>query len=102
MLVIAQKIAGYFDDRMCIPRDMSILSERAMDVEKDGTGVYQSYCTQNQQKPTNARIKLFQRTENLYPRTISNEKEVIDLLQSFTTHPVDVVTTSEKMTMAQQ
>ena len=26
MLVIAQKIAGYFDDRMCIPRDMSILS----------------------------------------------------------------------------
>lgn len=84
------------------PAEAVRISERAMDVEKDGTGVYQSYCTQNQQKPTNARIKLFQRTENLYPRTISNEKEVIDLLQSFTTHPVDVVTTSEKMTMAQQ
>ena len=50
-----------------------------MDVEASGTGLYQSYCTRDQQKPTSARIKLYQRTENLFPRTISNEKEVVEL-----------------------
>ena len=73
-----------------------------MDVESSGVGLYQSYCTRDQQKPTNARIKLYQRTQNLYPRTISNEKEVIELLQTFTSQPVEVITTSEKMSMAEQ
>jgi capsular polysaccharide biosynthesis protein len=64
--------------------------------------MYQTFCTPNFPKPTNAKIKLYQRTENLFPRTIVNIQEVVDLLQTFTSFPVEVVTTTEKMTIQEQ
>ena len=76
------------------------ISERYLDFRSNS--MYQSYCTPSSAKPTSAIIKLFQRTENLYPRTIVNENEVIALLQSFTTQPVEIITTTEKMSIAEQ
>jgi len=58
----------------------------------------QDYCPRSEGKSkTSARIKLYQRTESATPRTIVNLKEVLEILQSFTTVPVEVITTTEKM-----
>lgn len=82
------------------PVDALKISERYLDFRSNS--MYQSYCTPGSTKPTSAKIKLFQRTENLYPRTIVNANDVIALLQSFTTQPVEIITTTEKMTIAEQ
>ena len=76
------------------------ISERSLDFSS--STMYQSYCTIGQEKPTNARIKLFQRTESPTPRSIVNIDEVVKLIQKYTTIPVEIVTTTEKTSMKEQ
>jgi hypothetical protein len=76
------------------------LSER--DLEFSSATMHQSYCTLGEEKPTSAKIKLFQRTESASPRTIVNINDVVTLLQKYTSIPVEVMTTTEKMSMKEQ
>ena len=74
------------------------ISERSIDF----TNMYQSYCTPGMSKPTSAKIKIYQRTENAFLRSIVNLKEVVDFVQLFTTQPVEIITTTEKNFMSDQ
>jgi hypothetical protein len=76
------------------------ISERSLDFTS--LSMYQSYCTSGQEKPTNARIKLFQRTQSMTPRTILNTQEVVSLLQKYSTFPIEVVTATQDMTLKDQ
>lgn len=68
-----------------------ILSNRLAGVEPEVDG-----------KLTSARIKIFQRTETNSPRSFTNLQEVIDFLQTYTTVPVEVVSTTEKTSTQDQ
>jgi len=76
--------------------------------EKDSVGannrVYQSYCNKDAAgvKPTNARIKIFQRTLTSALRAFVNLEEVIATAQQYTTIPVEVVSTTENHTIQEQ
>ena len=80
------------------PAAAKTISERSVDFNT----MYQSYCTPGQQKPTSARIKIYQRSENAYLRSIVNLKEVQEFIQLFTTQPVEIITTTEKMPLTEQ
>ena len=81
----------------------------------NGGRKYQHYCNRNytsmiakgdtpsaDTKPTNARIKIFQRTETSAPRSFVNLEEVKTFLQQYTTVPISVVTTTEKQKIQEQ
>ena len=102
-------IEGY-DNSINFRRDMAYktgepamakeITERSLDFSS--ISMYQSYCNKNTSPPTNARIKLYQRTDNANPRTIINLNEVVSLLQKFTTIPIEIITTTEKMPIQEQ
>lgn len=67
----------------------------------------QSFCPQNgmnvsTDNKSSARIKIFQRSATRNLRRFLNLQEVIDVAQSFTSHPVEVITANESSTLADQ
>ena len=70
-------------------------------------GYYQSYCVDpkdpiNKGALSKAKIKIFQRSGTLTPRSILNIKDVVKVVQEYTTYPVEVVTTTEKVSIRDQ
>jgi hypothetical protein len=68
---------------------------------------YMNYCNNQTNQPTkskisSARIKIFQRTATVMLRRFINLKDVINLAQSYTTYPVEVITVNESTTVQEQ
>ena len=99
------------------PEEAGRIYETPVPVEalSNGGRKYQHYCNRNYTqmilkgeipssgtKPTNARIKIFQRTETNAPRSFVNLEEVKSFLQQYTTVPISVITTTEKQRIQEQ
>lgn len=88
------------------PVQAKTISEEPSELEPKGANkrVYQSYCNREAAavKPTNARIKIFQRTLTEALRAFVNLDEVVAMVQQYTTVPVEVVSTTENNTIQEQ
>ena len=62
----------------------------------------QAYCTLGGNKPSVARVIIYQRSESNSPRTIVNIEEVKTVLQKYTEIPIKVVTTTQYQKIQEQ
>lgn len=108
------------------PKEAKLILERPLTASEQGLAgvrIYQNYCNRNvtvkSEKEqladrlagidpeiigplTNARIKIFQRTETNSPRSFLNLEEVKAFVQQYSTVPVEVISTTEKHSIQEQ
>ena len=53
-------------------------------------------------QPTSAKIRLFTRTHDSFPRNIANKDDVIVVLQKYSSVPVEIITTTEHHSIQEQ
>ena len=82
------------------PKQALEISERSVDYSS--SYMRQSYCTIGGSKPTTARIYIYQRSENFYPRTIVNMEELKAALQKYTEIPIKTITTTQYQKIQEQ
>ena len=82
------------------PKEALEISERSVDYSS--SFIPQSYCTFGGYKPTTARISIYQRSENYFPRTIVNIEDVKAILQKYTEIPIKMITTTQYQNIQEQ